>query len=97
MDIFAVVTSIAALVMTPEQSTAAVLKDVFDERQSQDKQWGGPDHDDCHLEVDWVSYIVRQLGMASEYDVAPEVFQTRMVKVAALAVAAVESSRRRDQ
>jgi hypothetical protein len=75
-------------------------KDIFQaittEREYQDQKWGGPQHDDTHSAHDWVTYIVKYLGKwqawpaFSMYD-----FRRSMVKVAALAVAAIEWADRR--
>jgi hypothetical protein len=62
------------------------------ERQSQDAQWGGAIHDDSHDLSAWHWFISKQLKLTDTR--IPEIFEHRMVKVAALAVAAIESSRR---
>lgn len=59
------------------------------ERAYQDANWGGPSHDDTETEENWVKYIREYAsgeGRAENYE-----FETRMIKVAALAVAALES------
>ena len=61
---------------------------VFLERAKQDEKWGGETHDDSHSQRDWRQYIRYQLR-------ADGPFEERMVKVAALAMAAWESSRRK--
>lgn len=61
--------------------------DIRAERARQDLQWGGPAHDDGHAVEDWCSYIGRQLYFV---EVRPPV-RDRLVKIAALAVAAIES------
>jgi len=72
-----------------------VIAEVIQERKNQDRQWGGPAHDDAHAEYDWVCYIDRQAGLIhSERDSASSV-RSRFIKIAALAVAAVESIDRR--
>lgn len=58
------------------------------ERVRQDAQWGGPAHDDTHDQTDWESYIEKQTMLA---DHNPSSHRERMIKVAALAVAAIES------
>ena len=62
-----------------------VYDEIKTERKVQDEQWGGPKHDDMHSPNDWIVYIVKQLGKASS-----SVFRYQMIKIAALAVAAVE-------
>jgi hypothetical protein len=69
------------------------LLDVEAEREYQDRKWGGPANDDLQAEADWLAYIAEYAGgagRAANYD-----FRTRMVKVAALAVAAVEAHDRK--
>lgn len=81
------------------KSDTNVLIQVMGERAAQDAQWGGPDNDDkVNSEADWVSYIENQLGkLHRSWDLpdgqVPVVdeFRERMLKVAALAVAAIQS------
>lgn len=60
------------------------------ERAAQDQQWGGPDHDDQHTSTEW---LVFRAG----FEVRADTFQTypeqrgALIKIAALAVAQVES------
>jgi hypothetical protein len=66
-----------------------VLHEVLKEREYRDNMWGGSLYDDTETEVNWSAYITEYAnaqGRAMTYD-----FRKRMVKVAALAVAAVES------
>jgi hypothetical protein len=67
----------------------AVFGEITAERTYQDSKWGGKPHDDTQLPEDWQKYIIEYAGgtgRASTYE-----FRKRMVKVAALAVAAIES------
>lgn len=66
-----------------------VLHEVAAERKYQDKKWGGPSHDDMETQEKWLEYIA-QYSNKADVD-----FRTRMVKVAALAVAAIESHDRK--
>jgi hypothetical protein len=81
---------------------------VLTERRRQDERWGGPTHDDEHAYVDWLRFIRQQLysimyvpGTRAELDDAVrdpknlEAFCSRMVKIAALAMAATQSARRK--
>lgn len=76
----------------------STMRDIFDEivreRMAQDKKWGGPAHDDTHLESDWWDYIARHNDRALEND-STEQFRKQMIRVAALAVAAIESHDRK--
>ena len=74
-----------------------IWTDVLYERSEQDREHGGPEHDDMNTQYHWVSYIVKQLGVAV-VDPSSEggptraalKFRGQMIKVAALAVASVE-------
>jgi hypothetical protein len=81
-----------------------VYDDVREERQRQDSQWGGPEHDDRHIPADWLSFIQRKwraaeneaFGMAFGHTddwrkQATADYRRRLIQIAALAVAAVES------
>ena len=78
--------------MTDERQ---IFMDAVDaERGRQDARWGGPAHDDQHSRRDWIAFICREAGKASQNWVTPGEFETQMVQVAALACAAFESTRR---
>ena len=66
-----------------------IWNEILKERNLQDRQWGGPEHDDEHNSRDWIIFIVKQLGKAS-VPWSEGNFKIRMIKVAALAVAALE-------
>ena len=80
-----------------------VKKDLYveiaDERFHQDKKWGGPDHDSHHTSFEWVGFITHYLGKSIECIINNAgkeehqllLFRYNMIKVAALAVAAVEA------
>ena len=74
-------------------SQQQILDAIFDERWKQDRQWGGPDHDDGHRVNDWVALITRHAGLAVEDggDDDRSRFRRQMIRVAALAVAAIEA------
>jgi hypothetical protein len=71
----------------------AVVSEVVAERVRQDGKWGGPEHDDQHSTADFVQFIEDWAGWAramagmNSHDKA----RRRLIQVAALAVAAVES------
>lgn len=71
-------------------SREGTLKAIDAEREYQVGKWGD-EFDSKNTINDWVSYLTRYAGMASNAD-DKEHFQTLMVKVAAIAVAAVEAS-----
>ena len=68
-------------------------RDVMAERNRQDAQWGGPEHDDCHSPGEWLQYIDHQKSLALKKDDAE--YRSRMVKIAALALAAIDSNDRK--
>ena len=68
------------------------------ERQMQDALWGGPQNDDQHSARDWVAILCRHVGLSMDDGQIPVDsvrFRRQMVRVAALAVAAIESIDRR--
>lgn len=71
------------------------LKSVLTEREVQDMQWGGHEHDDRQELHDWANYINKQLDKAIYQLAFPEVdvgvVRYQYVKAAALALAAIES------
>lgn len=75
-------------------NTDRILDDICTERARQDHQWGGAAHDDQHNENDWNAYITRFLGRALTWEPSDPVglanYRRDMIKVAALAVAAIE-------
>lgn len=66
-----------------------ILEEIKAEREYQDYKWGGPRHDDGHSANDWIAYITSYLGK-NEMSYNNLDFRNDMIKVAALAVAAVE-------
>jgi hypothetical protein len=63
------------------------LGEILDERLRQDSKWGGPSHDDHHTPDDWEQFIYDRIRrLPSE-----KPFRHRMIEIAALAIAAVES------
>jgi hypothetical protein len=71
------------------------ILDIIDERQLQDAEWGGNDHDDKHDFFDWRQFIYKQLTAASMEAGQFDRQRKRLVKIAALAVAAIESMDRK--
>ncbi len=67
----------------------AIFDEIDTERAYQDSKWGGKKMDDGHSDEDWLGWIAewsQGTGRATAHD-----FRTRMLKTAAMAVAAVES------
>lgn len=67
-----------------------IYKEIDAERDRQDVKWGGPDHDDEHDISDWMGYIHRytRTGTEKSHD---KTTRERLIIIAALAVAAIES------
>lgn len=65
-----------------------IYDQIKEERRIQDQKWGGIEHDDTHSSNDWVAYIAKHLGRAADWDYTA--FRRHMIRVAALAVAAIE-------
>lgn len=78
-----------------------VLEDIIKERIKQDAQWGGPSHDDKHDASDFFGFITDQIEKfqvdEQNADVCDATYRERMIKIAALAVAAVQSLDRHTQ
>jgi len=70
-----------------------VFDDIRIEREAQDIRWGGEAHDDQHAPEEWLDFIWRQVDRANDLigTRADEEYRKRLIKIAALAVAAVES------
>lgn len=72
-----------------------IILEVLSERYQQDRQWGGAAHDDQHGSHDWIAYLSKHLGKAVVWPFDLITFRKQMVRVAALAVAAIEWADRR--
>lgn len=80
--------------MTTQQ---AAIDRIARERLLQDAKHGGPEHDDTHDPRDWMAFLVVELAHAGDaFDKGfPSQFQASMFQVAALAIAAIESTERK--
>ena len=79
-----------------EQTLSKAFADVVQERQLQDEEWGGPEHDDTHDIADWMAFIQTQddklfQGLGEGQMPDPREARERLVKIAALAIAGIES------
>lgn len=77
-----------------EKLLPLVLGQVETERQLQDIQWGGASHDDTHVQNDWTEQIQRQLNFAINEQSDFRKWRSRLIKIAALAIAGCESQDR---
>lgn len=73
-----------------------VLEEIRVERKYQDGEWG-TEFDDNNTLNDWVTYIAIYTGRAAGMETLPEDQRVYMLKVAALAIAAIESFDRNGQ
>lgn len=73
--------------------TNEILDEVFEERKYQCDTYGA-EFDDKNTANDWVTYITRYAANAGSDTFDREEYEKALIKVAALAVAAIESSRR---
>jgi hypothetical protein len=64
----------------------SIYREIDDERAAQDAKWGGPEHDDGHCRGEWIGFIRGHLRMLDR-----RTFRRQMIRVAALAVAAIEA------
>lgn len=62
--------------------------EVIGERERQDHKWGGPAHDDRHSSFEFIDYVLDQVGIARNEKSSKH--RARLLKIAALAVAAIE-------
>lgn len=73
--------------------TEKILLETARERLRQDAKWGGPAHDDQHSTADFCRWIKNYTGWADQMadGLSWDKTRRRLIQVAALAVAAVES------
>ena len=67
-----------------------IYDEIKKERKEQDAKWGGPAHDDEHIPAEWRRFIIYHANLPFMVG-EKEDFRYQMVRVAALAVAAIES------
>lgn len=73
-------------------SREKIYAEVDRERARQDTEWGGPEHDDSHDASAWGEFVTKHIAraMSEPVDNVGPIFRQQMIRVAALAVAAVE-------
>ena len=87
--------------VTASDSLARILGEVEGRRAVQDTKWGGPEHDDRHAPMLWVRLIKKFADRAEQRRRHPcdgfdaNQYESNLLDVAALAVAAIQSSRRK--
>ncbi len=70
-----------------------IFSQISVKRLEQIQQWGGPEHDDLHTPEEWTAFIGKQLS----YYVSGNEPRDRLLKIAALAIAATESFDRNEE
>jgi len=73
-----------------------IIRDIFAERNRQNEIWGGAEHDNKHGLSDWIRFIGHQVNHMAGLKPSDDP-RERLVRVAALAVAAMESYLRKDR
>jgi hypothetical protein len=76
------------LMLTRQQ----IFVDINGEREYQNNRWGN-DFDSKNTPNDWVAYISKYLGQAVTMPFNEDTFRTQLLKVATLAVAALEQEK----
>lgn len=71
-----------------------VMSEIALELDAQIRQWGGPNHDDTHVDFDWIQYIHKQLNKFGRVT-THELEDDALIKIAALAISAVLSKHRK--
>ena len=74
-----------------EDAKDKLFREIRVEREAQDAQWGGPAHDDGHPTTDFLDYIAAKTDLARGEIHRIEKTRARLIQIAAIAVAAVES------
>ena len=74
----------------------AICEEIRAEREAQDAEWGGSAHDDAHSQFDWWSYIKAHNDRSIRGQNRDDC-RYQLVRVAALAVAAIQSFARKQK
>ena len=84
----------AIISLTDETDLDTIFAIIMRCRAAQDKEHGGPEHDDTHTPSDWCGFIEKFRNRA-EFPKSTEEYEASLIHVASLAIAAIESSRRK--
>ena len=78
------------------QQLEHVLRYIETERYAQDEKWGGATHDDSNSMYHWLGYITKQAGCIARslHPFDKLLVKGCLIKIAALAVAAIQSIER---
>lgn len=81
--------------MNNYQAERAIFEEVLAERQRQDERWGGPAHDDTLCADEWTNLLFETTWEAAHacelniQEIAVSRYRQALVKIAALAMAAI--------
>ena len=78
-----------------EKTDGKLFYELWQRRCKQDAKHGGPSHDDTHTPEEWCGFVEEFNARALSARTDAEQFEDYMFDVAALAVAAIQSSRRK--
>jgi hypothetical protein len=82
--------------VSPSYAMERIFTEIRDKRAYQDGKWGGPEHDDTvETEDSWIEYINEYASGKGRAE--GRAFRERMIHVAALAVAAIQSHDRKQK
>jgi len=87
----------AMISLTEETQLDTIFAGIMRRRAEQDKQWGGPEHDDTHTPREWCELIQKFRNRAELMGTRGrhENYENALFDILALATAAIESSRRK--
>lgn len=74
----------------------SIYDEIREEEELGNTKWGGPEHDDSHTAQEWVGLICKHLGRTLIGDLAQMLSRHQLIRVAALAVAAIRWIDRRN-
>jgi hypothetical protein len=79
-----------------QMSQQTILNSIINELAEQDLKRGGPIQDDLHSRKDWADLLQVQISKTRDAHPASPVkdYRERLIKIAALAIAALESEER---
>lgn len=84
--------------MQDKKESIKFMIHMLEERDRQDSQWGGGDHDDQHHDVAWFNFIEKQTSKIwTSQEFSSRDFKETMIKIAALAMAAYQSNDRKNK
>lgn len=74
-----------------------IFEQLVEERRAQDRQWGGPEHDDEHTRRDWLDFVkehadrARKVIGSRQQTIDLDEYRRKLVVIGALVIAAIEA------